>query len=69
MSTTTNTCRTGIRPPPRSDQRQQRLRALPPDLLTDEQKSLAADMKEGIAGSFQGFVNVAAMTAPYQVML
>ena len=38
-------------------QRQQRLPALPPALLTDEQKSLAANMKEEIARSFQGFVN------------
>jgi hypothetical protein len=35
-----------------------RLPALPPDLLTDKQKSLAADMKEGVAKRFQGFVNV-----------
>jgi 4-carboxymuconolactone decarboxylase len=34
------------------------LPALPPDLLTEEQKSLAADMKEGTARCFQGFVNV-----------
>jgi hypothetical protein len=39
-------------------QRQQRLPALPLALLTDEQKSLAANMKEEIARSFQGFVNV-----------
>lgn len=35
-----------------------RLPALSPDVLTDDQKSLAADMKNGIARSFQGFVNV-----------
>jgi hypothetical protein len=39
-------------------QRQQRLPAIPPALLTEQQKELAADMKEGIARSFQGFVNV-----------
>jgi hypothetical protein len=27
--------------------------ALPPDLLTEEQKLLAADMKEGIARNFR----------------
>jgi 4-carboxymuconolactone decarboxylase len=41
-----------------SGQRQQRLPALSSDLLTKEQRRLAADMKEGIARSFQGFVNV-----------
>jgi len=35
-----------------------RLPVISPDKLTDEQKTLAADMKEGIAKSFQGFVNV-----------
>jgi 4-carboxymuconolactone decarboxylase len=35
-----------------------RLPVLPPDVLTDEQRSLATNMKEGIAKSFQGFVNV-----------
>jgi hypothetical protein len=35
-----------------------RLPVIPPDKLSDEQKSLAADMKEGIAKSFQGFVNI-----------
>ena len=35
-----------------------RLPIIPPDRLSDEQKVLAADMKEGIAKSFQGFVNI-----------
>src|SRR6516164_7997046 len=35
-----------------------RLPIISPDKLTDEQKTLAADMKEGIAKSFQGFVNI-----------
>jgi 4-carboxymuconolactone decarboxylase len=35
-----------------------RLPIIPPDKLTEEQKPLAADMKEGIAKSFQGFVNI-----------
>ena len=35
-----------------------RLPIIPPDKLTEEQKPLAADMKEGIAKSFRGFVNI-----------
>ena len=35
-----------------------RLPIIPPDRLSDEQKVLATDMKEGIAKSFQGFVNI-----------
>jgi len=35
-----------------------RLPIISPDKLTDEQKTLADDMKEGIAKSFQGFVNI-----------
>jgi 4-carboxymuconolactone decarboxylase len=35
-----------------------RLPIIPPDKLSDEQKVLAADMKEGIGKSFQGFVNI-----------
>ncbi|VIO72959.1 hypothetical protein CI1B_46080 [Bradyrhizobium ivorense] len=37
-----------------------RLPIIPPDELTDQQKSLAVDMKEGIAKSFQGFANIRA---------
>ena len=43
-----------------------RLPIISPDKLTDEQKTLADDMKEGIAKSFQGFVNYA-MMARYSV--
>jgi alkylhydroperoxidase family enzyme len=35
-----------------------RLPIISPDKLSDEQKSLAMDMKEGISKSFQGFVNI-----------
>jgi 4-carboxymuconolactone decarboxylase len=35
-----------------------RLPIIAPDKLSEEQKPLAVDMKEGIAKSFQGFVNV-----------
>jgi 4-carboxymuconolactone decarboxylase len=35
-----------------------RLSIIAPDELSDEQKHLAVDMKEGIAKSFQGFVNI-----------
>jgi 4-carboxymuconolactone decarboxylase len=35
-----------------------RLPIIAPDRLSDEQRPLAADMKEGIAKSFQGFVNI-----------
>ena len=35
-----------------------RLPIISPDRLSAEQKVLAADMKEGIAKSFQGFVNI-----------
>jgi 4-carboxymuconolactone decarboxylase len=38
--------------------RAMRLPIIPPNKLSDEQKVLAADMKEGIAKSFQGFANV-----------
>jgi hypothetical protein len=40
------------------ENREMRLPIIPPDRLSDEQKVLAADMKEGIAKSFQGFVNI-----------
>jgi hypothetical protein len=35
-----------------------RLPIISPDMYTDVQRSLAVDMKEGIARSFQGFVNI-----------
>ena len=37
-----------------------RLPIISPDKYTDVQKSLAVDMKEGIARSFQGFINIGA---------
>ena len=35
-----------------------RLPILSPDALSDEQKPLYADMKQGIQASFKGFVNI-----------
>ena len=37
-----------------------RLPIISPDKYTDVQRSLAVDMKEGIARSFQGFINISA---------
>jgi 4-carboxymuconolactone decarboxylase len=49
-----------------------RLPIIPPNKLTSEQKSLAADMKEGIAKSFQGFASIrddGAMLGPWNPWL